>query len=167
MYERFTDRARKVMWLAGQAARQRNCEVVDCDHLLIGLIEEADGVAARVLRDLGADLARVRAAADARIEPSVEPLVATAPAQRGWFSFIRRWLSPVKSPQAAALRNAIEAAMGEARALRHNYIGTEHLLLGLLRQADSGTARILIEEGLSLDAARRGTLDLLGIRQGA
>lgn len=163
MYERFTDRARKVMRLAREAAQQRHCPAVDCEHLLIGLIEEGAGVAARVLGDLGVDLAKVLATADARIERGVEPPV-VEPVRRGWFSFLRR-RRRVKSPWTAALRSAIDAAMAEGRAMRHAYVGTEHLLLGLLRQADSGAARILMEQGISLDDARRATLDLLGVSQ--
>ena len=162
MYERFTDRARKVVWLAGEAAQQRHCPAVDCEHLLIGLIEEGAGVAARVLGDLGVDLAKVLAAADARIEPGVEPPPVVEPARRGWFPFLRR---RVKLPWTVALRNTIEAAMAEGRAMKHAYVGTEHLLLGLLRQADSGAARILMEQGISLDDARRATLALLGVPQ--
>lgn len=162
MYERFTDRARKVMWLARQAVEQRHCPAVDCEHLLIGLIEEATGVAARVLGELGVDLARVRAAAEARSEPTVEPPPAARPAPRGCFFFLR-WLSPIKLPATVAVHSAINAAMAEGRAMKHNYVGTEHLLLGLLRQADSGAARILMEQGVSLDDARRHTLNLLGV----
>lgn len=163
MYERFTDRARKVMSLANQAAEQRHWPAVDCEHLLIGLIEEGRGVAARVLGELGVDLARVRAAAEASVDlPTAPP---TAPPPRGCFFFLR-WLSPVRLPMTVALRSAIEAAMAEGRAMKHNWVGTEHLLLGLLRQVDNRAARILLEQGVSVDDARRATLHLLGVRSG-
>ncbi|HXT60336.1 MAG TPA: Clp protease N-terminal domain-containing protein [Pirellulales bacterium] len=174
MYERFTDRARKVMALANQDALRRNVPAVDTEHILLGLLEEARGVGAHVLRDLGVDWESLSAAVTAcgKPHPPAAAPAASLPyaerprsvwqATRGAF---RRFLAAqrgLRLPQSSASRRLIEHAMEEARALGHRYVGTEHLLLGLLRQPECIAGQLLIEQGLTLSDARREVLELLG-----
>src|ERR1700739_1348641 len=115
MYERFTDRARKVMQLANQEAQRFNHEYIGTEHVLLGLLKEGSGVAATVIRKLDIDLRKIRL--------EVEKLV-----QRG-----RDQNAMGSLPQTPRAKRAIEYAMLEARELNHGYVGTEHILLGLLR----------------------------------
>ena len=118
MYERFTDRARKVMQLANQEAQRFNHEYIGTEHILLGLVKEGSGVAANVLKNLDIDLRKVRL--------EVEKLVKSGPDM----------VTMGKLPQTPRAKKVIEYAIEEARNLNHNYVGTEHLLLGLLREQD-------------------------------
>ena len=122
MFERFTDRARKVMAMANQEAQRFNHEYIGTEHILLGLVKEGSGVGANVLKNLDVDLRKVRL--------EVEKLVRQGPetAQVG------------KLPQTPRAKKVIEYAIEEARSLNHNYVGTEHLLLGLLREQDGVAA---------------------------
>ncbi len=144
MFERFTDRARKVMALANQEAQRFNHEYIGTEHILLGLVKEGSGVGANVLKNLGADLHKVRM--------EVEKLVKSGPdmVQMG------------KLPQTPRTKKVIEYAIEEARALNHNYVGTEHLLLGLLREQDGVAATVLMNLGLKLEEVREEVLNLLG-----
>jgi ATP-dependent Clp protease ATP-binding subunit ClpA len=146
MYERFTDRARKVMQLAHQEALRVNHEYIGTEHILLGLVAEGSGVAANVLKNLDIDLRKVR--------KGVEQIIQTGPALD---PKIRQTL-----PQTPRTKKAIEFAVEEARNLNHNYVGTEHLLLGLLREQDGVAAQVLISLGVTLDGVREETLKLLG-----
>src|ERR687895_558118 len=117
MYERFTDRARKVMQLANQEAQRFNHEYIRTEHILLGLIKEGSGVAANVLKNLDIDLNRARR----QVEMTI-PYAASAEPVSG------------RLPQTPRTKKVIEFAIEEARRLNHNYVGTEHLLLGLLRE---------------------------------
>ena len=117
MYERFTDRARKVMQLANQEAQRFNHEYIGTEHVLLGLIKEGSGVAANVLKNLDVDLRKIRL--------EVEKLVQSGPDM----------VTMGKLPQTPRAKKVIEYAMEEARNLNHNYVGTEHILLGLLARA--------------------------------
>ena len=114
MYERFTDRARKVMQLANQEAQRFNHEYIGTEHVLLGLVKEGSGVAANVLKNLDVDLRKIRL--------EVEKIVQAGPDM----------VTMGKLPQTPRAKKVIEYAMEEARNLNHNYVGTEHLLLGLL-----------------------------------
>src|SRR6476620_8550480 len=116
MYERFTDRARKVMQLANQEAQRFNHEYIGTEHILLGLVKEGSGVAANVLKNLDVDLRKIRL--------EVEKIVQTGPGGR------RVVLG--RLPHTPRAQKAIEYAVEEARSLKHNHVGTEHLLLGLL-----------------------------------
>src|SRR3989442_6664696 len=118
MYERFTDRARKVMQLANQEAQRFNHEYIGTEHILLGLVKEGSGVAANVLRNLDVDLRKIRL--------EVEKIVQSGPDM-----ITRRKLSP--TPQA---KKVIEYSIEEAKNLGHNYVGTEHLLLSLLLEEE-------------------------------
>jgi len=144
MYERFTDRARKVMQLANQEAQRFNHEYIGTEHILLGLVKEGSGVAANVLKNLDVDLRKIR------IE--VEKIVQTGPDM----------VTMGKLPQTPRAKKVIEYAMDEARNLNHNYVGTEHLLLGLLREQEGVAAQVLMNLGLKLEDVRDEVLNLLG-----
>jgi ATP-dependent Clp protease ATP-binding subunit ClpC len=143
MYERFTDRARKVMQLANQEAQRFNHEYIDTEHVLLGLIKEGSGTAADYLRNLGVDLATVR--------NEVEKLVTAGP----------EMVAMGKVPQTPRAKKVIEYAIEEARNLKHNYVGTEHFLLGLLREQEGVAAQVLMNLNLEPDAVREEVLKLL------
>ncbi len=144
MYERFTDRARKVMQLANQEAQRFNHEYIGTEHVLLGLVKEGSGVAANVLKNLDVDLRRIRA--------EVEKIVQSGPDM----------VTMGKLPQTPRAKKVIEYAMEEARNLNHNYVGTEHLLLGLLRESEGVAAQVLMNLGLKLEDVREEVLNLLG-----
>lgn len=170
MYERFTDRARKVMALANQDALRRNAPALGSQHLLLGLVVEGKGVGANVLRRMKVDLESLSATVAERCE-SYPPQAAAsdipvAGSRSSWqliANGMRRFFPKVhKLPQTLDARRAVERAMKEARSLGHNYVGTEHLLLGLLDRPDSATGQLLIEQGLTLSDVRHEVLELLG-----
>ena len=144
MFERFTDRARKVMHLANQEAQRFNHEYVGTEHMLLGLIKEGSGVAANVLKNLEVDLRKIR--------NEVEKIVQAGP----------EMVTMGKLPQTPRAKKAIEYAIEEARNLNHNYVGTEHLLLGLLREQEGVAAQVLLNLNLKLDEVREEVLNLLG-----
>ncbi|MBN1341877.1 MAG: ATP-dependent Clp protease ATP-binding subunit [Phycisphaerae bacterium] len=144
MFERFTDRARKVMALAHQEAQRFNHEYIGTEHILLGLVKEGSGVGANVLRNLNVELRNVRL--------EVEKLVKSGP----------EMVTMGKLPQTPRAKKVIEYAIEEARNLNHNYVGTEHLLLGLLRERDGVAAQVLQNLGLKLDEVREEVLNLLG-----
>ena len=144
MFERFTDRARKVMALANQEAQRFNHEYIGTEHILLGLVKEGSGVGANVLKNLDVDLRRVRL--------EVEKLVKSGPDM----------VTMGKLPQTPRAKKVIEYSIEEARNLNHNYVGTEHLLLGLLREHEGVAAQVLMNLGLKLDEVREEVLNLLG-----
>ncbi len=144
MFERFTDRARKVMALANQEAQRFNHEYIGTEHILLGLVKEGSGVGANVLKNLDVDLRKVRL--------EVEKLVHSGPDM----------VTMGKLPQTPRAKKVIEYAIEEARNLNHNYVGTEHLLLGLLREHDGVAAQVLMNLGLKLEEVREEVLNLLG-----
>ncbi|HZZ72858.1 MAG TPA: ATP-dependent Clp protease ATP-binding subunit [Pirellulales bacterium] len=144
MYERFTDRARKVMQLANQEAQRFNHEYIGTEHVLLGLIKEGSGVAANVLKNLDIDLRKIRL--------EVEKLVQSGPDM----------VTMGKLPQTPRAKKVIEYSMEEARNLGHNYVGTEHILLGLLREQEGVAAQVLMNLGLKLEDVREEVLNLLG-----
>src|ERR1700734_932708 len=129
MFERFTDRARKVMALANQEAQRFNHEYIGTEHILLGLVKEGSSIGANVLKDLDVDLRKVRL--------EVEKLVKSGPDM----------VTMVKLPQTPRTKKVIGYAIEEARNLNHNFVGTEHLLLGLLRDPDTVAVQILKDLG--------------------
>ncbi len=144
MFERFTDRARKVMQLANQEAQRFNHEYIGTEHILLGLVKEGSGVAANVLRNLDIDLRKIRL--------EVEKLVQSGP----------EMVTIGKLPHTPRAKKVIEYSMEEARNLNHNYVGTEHILLGLLREQDGVAAQVLMNLGMKLEDVREEVLSLLG-----
>jgi ATP-dependent Clp protease ATP-binding subunit ClpC len=146
MYERFTDRARKVMQLANQEAQRFNHEYIGTEHILLGLVKEGSGVAANVLKNLDIDLRKIRL--------EVEKIVQHGP---GGEQVVMGRL-----PHTPRAKKVIEYSIEEARNLNHNYVGTEHLLLGLLREHEGVAAQVLMNLGLKLEDVREEVLNLLG-----
>src|SRR5438094_2140586 len=146
MYERFTDRARKVMQLANQEAQRFNHEYIGTEHILLGLVKEGSGVAANVLKNLDIDLRKIRL--------EVEKIVQHGP---GGEQVVMGRL-----PHTPRAKKVIEYSVEEARTLNHNYVGTEHLLLGLLREQEGVAAQVLMNLGLKLEDVREEVLNLLG-----
>ena len=144
MYERFTDRARKIMQLANQDAQRVNHEYIGTEHLLVGLINEGSGVAAHVLKNLSIPLLKVR--------EQLESIVMPGPEQARM----------AKLPLTPRAKRVVEFAIEESRSLNHNYVGTEHLLLGLLRESDGVAGQVLVEFGVKLAEVRQEILNLLG-----
>src|SRR6187200_897899 len=144
MYERFTDRARKVMQLANQEAQRFNHEYIGTEHILLGLVKEGTGVAANVLKNLDIDLRKIRL--------EVEKIVQTGPDM----------VTMGKLPQTPRAKKVIEYAIEEARNLGQNVVGTEHLLLGLLREQEGVAAQVLMNLNLKLEEVREEVLNLLG-----
>jgi ATP-dependent Clp protease ATP-binding subunit ClpC len=144
MYEKFTDRSRRVMALAKDEARRLCHHHLGTEHLLLGLIVESGGVAANILKHLDFDLAKAR--------DQVERLV-----QRDSPADAKSKLS--ETPR---FKHLVEHSLEEARHLNHHYIGTEHLLLGLLRDEKATGAVALTNSGLRSDEVRNEVLCLLG-----
>lgn len=141
-FDRFTERARKVLSLAQEEAQRFQHNYIGTEHLLLGLVQEGEGVGARVLIDLGADLARVRSAVEFIIGRGDRIVLGEV------------GLTPRS-------KKVIELAVDEARRLGHHYIGTEHLLLGLVREGEGIAAGVLESLGINLEKARQKTLQVL------
>lgn len=144
MFNRFTERARKVVILAKEEAKRLNHDYIGTEHLLIGLIKEGQGVAAAVLQNLGLSLDTIRLEVEKLVKPGPTTVIS------GDIPF---------TPKA---KKVIELAMDEARHLGHNYIGTEHLLLGLIREGEGIASQILLNLGLDLARVRSEVMSLLG-----
>src|SRR6186997_2483920 len=141
----FTDRVRKVLQMAREEAARLHHEYVGTEHILLGLIREGEGVAAAVLTNLNVDLEDIQQ----KIEETVKKGKAAAAAGPDL-------------PYTSRAKKVLELAMTEARELNHSYVGTEHLLLGLLREEKGIAAQVLTDAGVNLDAARTETLRILG-----
>jgi ATP-dependent Clp protease ATP-binding subunit ClpC len=140
----FTDRVRKVLAMAREEAVRLQHDYVGTEHILLGLIREGDGVAAEVLRSLAADLDDLLRL----VEENIRPGKSTA--------------AIGELPYTTRAKKVLEYAMAEARELNHSYVGTEHLLLGLLREEKGLAAKVLGELGIGLEEARAEMLKLLG-----
>ena len=141
-FDKFTDRARKVLTLAQEEAQRFNHNYIGTEHLLLGLVREGEGVAARVLENLGVELSKVRSAVEFIIGRGDRPVVGEI------------GLTP-------RAKKVIELAVDEARRLSHNYIGTEHLLLGLVREGEGIAAGVLESLGVNLDKVRHQVIHVL------
>ncbi len=144
MFNRFTERARKVIVYAKEEARRFNHDYIGTEHLLLGLIREGEGVAAAVLQKLGLDLETIRIEVEKMVQPGPQTQV------MGDIPFTPR------------SKKALELSAEEARALGHNYIGTEHLLLGLVKEGEGMAYRVLLNLGLDLGKLRNEVMELLG-----
>ncbi|MFH1868503.1 MAG: ATP-dependent Clp protease ATP-binding subunit [Candidatus Omnitrophota bacterium] len=144
MFNRFTERARKVVILAKEEAKRFNHDYIGTEHLLLGLIKEGEGVAAAVLQNLGLSLDMIRLEVEKLVKPGPATVIS------GDIPF---------TPKA---KKVIEVAMDEARHLGHNYIGTEHLLLGLIREGEGIASQVLLNLGLDLARVRNEIMALLG-----
>jgi ATP-dependent Clp protease ATP-binding subunit ClpC len=142
MFERFTDRARRVVVLAQEEARMLNHNYIGTEHILLGLIHEGEGVAAKALESLGISLEAVRS--------QVEEIIGQGQAApTGHIPF---------TPRA---KKVLELSLREALQLGHNYIGTEHILLGLIREGEGVAAQVLQKLGADLNRVRQQVIQLL------
>jgi ATP-dependent Clp protease ATP-binding subunit ClpC len=147
MFERFTDRARRVVVLAQEEARMLNHNYIGTEHILLGLIHEGEGVAAKALESMGISLDAVRA--------QVEEIIGQGQqAPSGHIPF---------TPRA---KKVLELSLREALQLGHNYIGTEHILLGLIREGEGVAAQVLVKLGADLNRVRSTVIQLLSGYQG-
>src|SRR6266540_1925589 len=142
-FDKFTERARRVLTLAQEEAQRFNHNYIGTEHLLLGLVREGDGVAAKVLNNLGVELSKVRSAVEfiiGRGEKSISGEIGLTP----------------------RAKKVIELAVEEARRLNHSYIGTEHLLLGLIREGDGVAAQALTGLGISRHTVRAQVEEIIG-----
>jgi ATP-dependent Clp protease ATP-binding subunit ClpA len=142
MFQRFTDQARRVVTLAQEEARMLRHNRIGTEHILLGLIQVDDGIAAASLEALGISRAAVR--------EQVEEIIGTG-----------RWAPPVNIPYAPQAKRVLDMSLREALALGHHTIGTEHILLGLIREGESPAARVLASLGAELGLVRQQVLELL------
>jgi ATP-dependent Clp protease ATP-binding subunit ClpC len=144
MFNRFTERARKVILLAKEEAKRFNHDYIGTEHILLGLVREGEGVAAVVLQKMGLSLQQIRLEIEKIVKPGPSTVIS------GDIPF---------TPKA---KKAIELSGEEARSLGHNYIGTEHLLLGLIREGEGVASQVLLNLGVDLERARQEVIELLG-----
>ncbi|MEE8360210.1 MAG: ATP-dependent Clp protease ATP-binding subunit [Candidatus Omnitrophota bacterium] len=144
MFNRFTERARRVILLAKEEAKRFNHDYIGTEHLLLGLIREGEGVAAAVLMSLGLDPTKIRMEVEKLVQPGSSASVS------GDIPF---------TPKA---KKAIELSMEEARQLGHNYIGTEHMLLGLIKEGEGVASEVLMNLGLDAGKVRDEVMQILG-----
>ncbi|MBE3597176.1 MAG: ATP-dependent Clp protease ATP-binding subunit [Hydrogenibacillus sp.] len=142
MFGRFTERAQKVLSLAQEEAVRLGHNSIGTEHILLGLIREGEGIAAKALMNLGLSLEK--------IQEEVETLIG------------RGHEKPLNTPYTPRAKKVIELSFDEARKLGHTYVGTEHILLGLIREGEGVAARVLNNLGVSLNKARQQVLQLLG-----
>src|ERR1017187_10273490 len=147
LFERFTDRARRVLVLAQEEARLLNHSFIGTEHILLGLIHEGEGVAAKALESLGISLEAVRE----KVEETIGP-AGSAPSG-----------SPPFTPRA---KKVLELSLREALQLGHSYIGTEHMLLGLVREGEGVAAQVLVSLGADLGRVRQQVIQLMSGYQG-
>lgn len=147
MYERFTDRGRKVIQLANREAERLGCEYIGPEHILVGLIQEGSGLAPYLLKNLDVDLHKLRS--------DVE-MAARLGQEQG--------AGGARLPSRPSGKKVIEHAMEEAHKLGHDYVGSEHILLGLLREADGTAAMALRAQGVTLERARQELTSVFGPR---
>lgn len=144
MFDKFTDRARKVIALARQEAERLSNDYIGTEHVLMGLIKEGSGVAANILENLNIDPEKVLAEVEKVVQPGTNMVT------MGQLPFTPR------------TKKMLEYSLEEMRNLGHNYIGTEHLLLGLIRENDSEAAQVMLSMGIDLDSVRKEVLKILG-----
>jgi ATP-dependent Clp protease ATP-binding subunit ClpA len=147
MFERFSERARRAMARANQQAQRFNHEYIGTEHILLGIVAEGDNAACEILRRLGVTLASV--------ERAVERLVKAGP----------EMVTMGRLPQIPRAKRVIEYAIQEARRFKHDWVGTEHILLGLLREEDGVAAQVLASMNVTHDSARQALIDLFIARE--
>ena len=144
MFNRFTERARKVILLAKEEAKRFNHDYIGTEHILLGLLREGEGVAAVVLQKMGLNLQQIRMEIEKIVKPG-PPMVVSG-----------------DIPFTPTAKKVIELSSEEARSLGHNYIGTEHILLGLIREGEGVASQVLVNLGLDLNKVREEIAELLG-----
>jgi len=139
-YERFTDRARKVLQLANQEVQRFNHEYIGTEHILLGLVKEDTSVAANVLKTFDIDLRKIRLEVEKIVQAGLD------------------MVTMGKLPQTPSAKRVLEYSIEEARSLDHNYVGTAHLLLGLLREQEGVAAQVFANLGVAVEDVREAIL---------
>ena len=147
MFERFTDRSRRVLVLAQEEARLLNHNFIGTEHILLGLIHDSDGVAAKALASLGISLEQVREKVGETIALAASPTTG--------------------APFTPGAKKVLELSLREALQLGHNYIGTEHVLLGLVREGEGVGSQVLVGLGADLSQVRNRVIQLVSGDQAA
>src|SRR5271166_2909835 len=185
MFERFTDRARRVVILAQEEARMLNHNYIGTEHILLGLIYEGEGIAAKSLESLGISLAGVRSQVveiigrgkQVRLDPIASEVEDSSAEEREAVpdpiaievedsSAEEREAASGHIPFTPRAKKVLELALREALQLGHNYIGTEHILLGLIREGEGVAAQVLVKLGAELTRVRQQVIQLLSGYQG-
>lgn len=148
MFEKFTDRAKKVISIARQEAQRFNSEFIGTEHILLGIVQESSGVAAKVIKSLNIDVKQVRKEVESLITKSEVPM------------------SLGQLPLSPRAKRVIELANEISNTLGHDVVGTEHLLLGLLKEEEGIAAQVLANLGLKLDQVRNMIYEILGVDEG-
>ncbi|AQS57931.1 ATP-dependent Clp protease ATP-binding subunit [Desulforamulus ferrireducens] len=143
MFQRFTERAQKVLILAQEEARRLRYPYIGTEHILLGLIKEGEGIAAKALEQMNISGEKVRAAVEQMVETGDQAVLGDIP----------------PTPRA---KKVLELAVEESRRMGHNYVGTEHLLLGLVREGEGVAAQVLVSLGADLERVRQQVLNMLG-----
>ena len=147
MYERFTDRVRKVMALANQEAWRFNHEYIGTEHILLGMVKEGSGIGVKVLKNLDVDIKEVR--------PDVERLIKRGP----------NLVAIGKLPHTPRVKKVIKYAIEECRCLHHKIVGTEHILLGIIRESEGIAAQVLMNWELPIEQVRHEVLLFHGVKK--
>lgn len=147
MFQRFTERAQKVLILAQEEARRLQYPYIGTEHILLGLIKEGEGIAAKALEQLNISAEKVKAVVEQVVEPGNQPV-------------------PSEIPPTPRAKKVLELAVEESRRMGHNYVGTEHLLLGLIREGEGVAAQVLTSLGADLERMRQQVMGMLGGAQG-
>lgn len=143
MFQRFTQRAQKVLILAQEEARRLKYPYIGTEHILLGLIREGEGIAARALGQINISAEKVKAAVEQMVEIGSEPV-------------------PGDIPPTPRAKKVLELAVEESRLMGHNYVGTEHLLLGLIREGEGVASQVLISLGADLARVRQQVINMIG-----
>ncbi|GAB6178939.1 ATP-dependent protease ATP-binding subunit ClpC [Desulfotomaculum defluvii] len=143
MFQRFTERAQKVLVLAQEEARRFKYPYIGTEHILLGLIREGEGIAARALGNMNINADKVKAAVEQMVEMGDQPV-------------------PGDIPPTPRAKRVLELAVEESRLMGHNYVGTEHLLLGLIREGEGVAAQVLISLGADLEKVRQQVINMIG-----
>ncbi len=146
MFDRFTNHAKKLMSFARQEAEKFNHGYIGTEHILLGLVQQGSGVAANVLKKMDIDLEEIRR--------EVEKIIKTGPSM----------VTMGQIPFTPRAKTVLELSMEEASALNHNYLGTEHLLLGLIQENDGIAAQVLMKLNVEVDVVRAEVLEFLALR---
>jgi ATP-dependent Clp protease ATP-binding subunit ClpC len=160
MFERFTDRARRVLALAQAEARLLNHNFIGTEHLLLGLIHEGEGVAARALDELEITLEGVRERVEETIAVSGKSAAGSplTPREKKFLELSRRAGTPPFTPR---MRKVLELSLREALRLNHDFVDTEHMLLGIAREGEGVATRVLVSMGADLVRVRQQVLSKL------
>lgn len=143
MFQRFTERAQKVLILAQEEARRLKYPLIGTEHILLGLIREGEGIAAKALEQLNVSADKVKAVVEQMVEAGAQPV-------------------PAEIPPTPRAKRVLELAVEESRQMGHNYVGTEHLLLGLIREGEGVAAQVLTSLGADLERVRQQVISMLG-----